>query len=294
MTDQGDGIDEALEGVIRVVLTAAGRVGERLARVREEFAREARARSEKEARELQARYDAERGAARAELRPVHESEWWDRADAATIARAHEVATAWRGQDPDAAAASDRIQAEVRERFGFDVNETGELSSQVFLATEEAAQARSQETAERARATQEAAEAQLLLAEANALDEFAKENRARADELARGIDWESGDQAYAELFERSEESRATADEQQSQSTEAASRAAELYDSSERRQQFANDLASKGANADQVRDRLLSDVDQAKHPREAVGARTGGAKARPTRGITGAARDRARGR
>lgn len=294
MTDQGDGIDEALEGVMRVAVTAAARVGERLARLREEFARDARARSEQQARELQVRYDAERAAARAELRPVHESTWWDRADAASVARAYEVATAWRGQDPNAASAADRIADEVRERYGFDVNETGELSRQVLLATEEAALARSQEAAERARATDEAAEAQLLIAEANALDEFAKENRARADELARGIDWESPDRVDAELFELAEENNATADEQQSRSTETAANAADLYDTSERREQFANDLAAKGANAEQVRDRLLSDVDQAKHPREAVGARKAGAKARPTRGTTGAARDRARGR
>lgn len=283
MTDQRDGIDEAIEGVMRVVVTAAGRVGERLARFREELARDAQARSQQEARELQNRFDAERGAARAELRPVHEAAWWDRADAATVARAYKVATAWRDQEPEAAAAAERIRNEAQERYGFDVNETGALSRQVLLATEEAAQVRQQEAEERARATAEAAEAEVLIAEANALDEFAKENRARADELERGIDWDGA-----------EENRATADDQTNRSQEAAAQAAELYDSSERRGQFANELGAKGASADQVRDRILSDVDQAKHPREAVAPRKGGAKARPKRGTVGAARDRSRGR
>jgi len=48
MADQTDGIDEALEATLRVALTVAGRVGERIAREREQQLRDAQAVSEQE------------------------------------------------------------------------------------------------------------------------------------------------------------------------------------------------------------------------------------------------------
>ncbi|MDQ3359699.1 MAG: hypothetical protein M3520_12955, partial [Actinomycetota bacterium] len=72
MADESDGVDEAVEGVLRVGLTAAGpRMAEIIARAREQAAREAQAASEHEARELAERLTAERSAARAQLAPVH-------------------------------------------------------------------------------------------------------------------------------------------------------------------------------------------------------------------------------
>ena len=64
MAEETDGIEEAFEGQLRVLVTAAGQVGERLARAREEALRNAQARSEQEHRELQSRIEAERRAER--------------------------------------------------------------------------------------------------------------------------------------------------------------------------------------------------------------------------------------
>lgn len=60
MADETDGIDEALEATLRVGLTVAGRVAERIARERQQQMRDAQAASEQEARELQSRLEAQR------------------------------------------------------------------------------------------------------------------------------------------------------------------------------------------------------------------------------------------
>ena len=79
MADESDGIEEAFDGQLRIAVTAAGRMGETLARAREDAARRARAQSEQEARELSSRFEAEKRAARVELGSVYRSDWWDRA-----------------------------------------------------------------------------------------------------------------------------------------------------------------------------------------------------------------------
>ena len=55
-----NGLEEALEGLSRIGMTVAGRLGEQLARAREQELRRAQAAEEQQARELQARFDAER------------------------------------------------------------------------------------------------------------------------------------------------------------------------------------------------------------------------------------------
>ena len=104
-TQDSDGIDEALQGVTNVAMTAAARMGEQLARMREQQAREAQARSEQAAREYAARMTAERGAARASLSPVHRPEWWDTATAEDVTKAYTTAKAWSEVDPEAECAT---------------------------------------------------------------------------------------------------------------------------------------------------------------------------------------------
>ena len=107
-TQDSDGIDEALQGVTHVAMTAAARMGEQLARMREQQAREAQARSEQAAREYAARMTAERGAALAFLSPVHRPEWWDTATAEDVTKAYTTAKAWSEVDPEAVRAEQRI------------------------------------------------------------------------------------------------------------------------------------------------------------------------------------------
>ncbi|MHA7177954.1 hypothetical protein ACX80D_15015 [Arthrobacter sp. Sr24] len=119
---ESDGIEEAIEGMSRVGMTVAGRLGEQLARARETALRRAQAAEEQQGRELQARFDAERAAARAQLAPVMDNRWWDNASTKDIERAHETATAWKDHDPTARNAADTIRDQVQRRYGMDVTE----------------------------------------------------------------------------------------------------------------------------------------------------------------------------
>lgn len=119
MAEESDGIEEAFEGQLRVLVTAAGQVGERIARMREEALRRAQARSEQQTREMQSRFEAERRAARVELGNVYRSDWWDRAPVEQVAQTYQVARTWAHEDPDAARAEEHMRTEMRARYGLD-------------------------------------------------------------------------------------------------------------------------------------------------------------------------------
>jgi hypothetical protein len=116
----GDGIDEALEGAMRLALITAARIGSELAAVRTELLRQERSRDELAARRAQARHEAERRVAVAELSPVYRTDWWDAAGPEQIGKAYQTAVAWAQESPEAAAAVERIQTEVHGRYGIDV------------------------------------------------------------------------------------------------------------------------------------------------------------------------------
>ena len=170
MAEETDGIEEAFEGQLRVLVTAAGQVGERLARAREEALRAAQARSEQEHRELQSRIEAERRAARVEMANVHRSDWWDRATPEQIGRTYQVARAWSQEDPEAVRAEQRVRDEVRARYGIEVNDAGAdpeaVRQRIRLELDRAERDRAGGDAERGRSAAEHAEAQRLLAQAN--------------------------------------------------------------------------------------------------------------------------------
>lgn len=132
---ESDGIEEAIEGMSRLGMTVAGRLGEQLARARETALRRAEAAEEQQGRELQARFEAERAAARAQLAPVMDNRWWDNASTKDIERAHETATAWKDHDPAARNAADAIRDQVQRRYGLDVNNLGANESSVASAME---------------------------------------------------------------------------------------------------------------------------------------------------------------
>ena len=130
---ESDGIEEAIEGMSRVGLTIAGRLGEQLARTREQELRRAQAAEEQQARELQARYDAERAAARAQLAPVMDNRWWDTATGRDIERVHETASAWKDHDPAARDADEVTREQVQRRYGLDVDNLGADEASVAAA-----------------------------------------------------------------------------------------------------------------------------------------------------------------
>lgn len=253
MAEETDGIEEAFEGQLRVLVTAAGQVGEQLARAREEALRTAQAHSEQEHHELQSRIAAEMSAARIEIANVHRSVWWDRATPEQIGRTYQLARAWSQEDPEAARAEQRMCDELRARYGIDVNDIGgdpeAVRQRIHLELD-----RARGDAERGRSAAEHAEAQRLLAQADHEDQLSEEGRAAKPGLEA----------------------------------TANRAREdghiLYDSAERREGTARALEAKGISQEVVAIRMRADVSQAKPATEAVkaGAVARATKARKTRG------------
>ncbi len=196
MADELDGIDEVVEGGLRVALTVAGRVAEQVARAREQVAREAQAASEQQARELAARLDGERSAARASLAPVTRDEWWTHTQPQDIANAWETARAWQQLDPDAAAVADRIRREVRNRFGVDVDAPGGDPVAIREALKRAGLAGRDADHERREHPRDQAEAARLLTDADRADRAGEPDRAAVLEDAGQDTYDSGDRRRA--------------------------------------------------------------------------------------------------
>jgi colicin import membrane protein len=145
---EADGMEDAVDGALRTGLMVASRIGEQLARMREQEQRNIAAAEEHRARELQERFDAQRGAARAQLAPVGREDWWDKATPEMIERVHETATAWKAYDPEAAQAAGTISEQVQSRYSIDVNNTGADEASVSAALARSQQARSEAESER--------------------------------------------------------------------------------------------------------------------------------------------------
>lgn len=264
MAEDSDGIEEAVEGQLRVALTAAGQIGERLARMREDAARRAASASEQEARELQSRLAAEGGAARAALAPVHRPEWWDQANLEQIATAHQTARAWSREDPEAERAQQRVRQEVRTRFGVDVDAAGGDPAAVWAAVDRASARHAQSGDERSRANTERAEAAQLMVEADTADVLAEQSRQRAREQEH--DHGDVDEARTASLDAEHHERSRG--------ESRGRSTPLYDSAERREVTAAGLSAQGLDDDAVAARMRADVSQAKPATEAIAASPGG--------------------
>lgn len=148
---ESDGIDDAVEGALRAGLMAAARIGEQLARMREQEQRNIQQAEEERARQLQDRFNASQAAARAQLEPVSREDWWDKATPDMIERAHETATAWKDYDPVAAVHAERIRDQVQQRYGIDVNNTGASEHDISAAVARTQHARGQAENERSTA-----------------------------------------------------------------------------------------------------------------------------------------------
>ena len=179
MAEESDGIAEAFDGQLRVALTAAARIGEVIARAREDAVRRAQAASEQQARELSSRLDAERQSVRADLGNVYRPEWWDQATPEQIGQAYTTARAWSGEEPEAVRADGRIRDEVRERYGVDVANTGADPAAVQAAVAESDELRRQADVQRNAGAGEEAEAVSLMQSADAADRSADAAHAEA-------------------------------------------------------------------------------------------------------------------
>jgi hypothetical protein len=302
---ESDGIEEAIEGMSRVGLAVAGRLGEQLARTREHELRRAQAAEEQQARELQARFEAERAAARAQLAPVMDNRWWDTASGRDIERVHEAATAWKDHDPAACSAAEVIRDHVQRRYGLDVDNLGADEASVAAALAKAERDSDQAQSERTTGRDENAEAAQLLAEAD------REDRERAtavetpskedlDEVMAGLpetkpieayNWDLRDKFADSLAEEKETERklirdwiAARDNPRTRTEHLQNEAGVKYDSAERRQALAASLEGV-ADREAVQARMAADQDQGTPPSAAVDKGLKPTKARKTRGTNG---------
>lgn len=271
MADESDGVGEHLDQSLRLAITLAGTFGERASRLIAEFAQDRQKRAEVEFRDLSARLEAERAAARAELAVVDQSGWWDQAQPDAIAHVHETASTWRAHDDVAEQAAQTIRHEVQERYGFDVDNALPNSVVPAVLYAEAEAERAAERARLAEADEELTLLQLLEAEREL------ENEARMDRLGESLLDENPDGELDYPYRSDAELERDA-------------AVLEYDSAERRAHFAGTLEGK-AEEDVIKARLLADGDQARHPREAVLA--GAAQPKAARKATPTALERERG-
>ncbi|WP_104133966.1 hypothetical protein [Cryobacterium sp. Y62] len=285
MAEETDGVGETFDDSLRIALTIASQFGERIARLREQLARQREASASQEARELEARFEAERGAARASLAPIEQSEWWNQATPEDIAGVHETATAWRDVDDVARGAGDTIKHEVQERYDIDIDAPGADPAAVAAALRDAERDRGDAATERQRAGEDVTASQLLLANA---DRHEREAQETADRVWNTSDLETV--ASTDLTIRDEEQKQAADVTDQARIERGSGELE-YDSSERRERFAASLEGK-ADQKTINARILADGENAKPPREAVLSQPGKA-AKPRRSSTSSVQQRDRG-
>ena len=275
MAEETDGVGGMFDDSLRIALTSASQFGERISRVREQMSRMREASAGQEYRELEVRFESERGAARASLTPVQQQEWWNTAGVDDIARAHETAAVWRDHDETAREAGETIRLEVRQRYGIDVDAPGADPAAVAAVLRDAEKDRADARAERERSGEELMASQILFANADRHEREAQERAERdwnTDER-RVDDWKLAAEAIGE-------SRVEGDD-----------AGLDYDSSERRRQFAASLEGK-ADQRTIDARILADGENAKHPREAVGTPPGRA-AKSRKKAKGVVQQRTRG-
>jgi colicin import membrane protein len=263
MAEETDGVGETFDESLRIALTVASHFGERTARLREQFARNREASVIQEGRELTARFESERGAMRASLAPVQSPEWWEHARPEDIAQAHETATAWRDFDDVATGAGDTIRREVQERYGVDA--PGADDTAAILAIAEAERDRADAAAERAKAGEELTAAQLLFARA---DRHEREQEASSNPYVEALAAEMGGYVFTGEVDSVDESGYNPWASIPDAPAAQEKRSQLYDSSDRRREFANALVAKGISEQTIAARVLADGENAKHPRAAV--------------------------
>ncbi|MBP6684142.1 MAG: hypothetical protein KA158_01865 [Leucobacter sp.] len=242
---QADGVFEEAEGNIRQQLMAAAQLARSAVQARQDAAQRATRRDLEEARQLQAQIDAQRVAARAELAPVHNSSWWDQAQLGDVARAYQTAVTFRDEDQAARDAESRIRQELRERYDVEVLETGADPAVVRATLVDRDTERAERDERQAQARDDQDLAAGLVVGAEALEVSA--DHADAEEAQDLRDLAADVEHDAELS---------------------------WDSAERRELHVEGIKAGPNQTAAATAWKQADVDQARHPREAVqGGRKG---------------------
>ena len=248
---QADGVFEEAEGNMRQALMAAAQLGRSATQARQDAAQRATRRDLEEARQLQAQLDAQRSAARVELAPVHESSWWDQAQVRDVARAYETAVTCRDEDQAARDAEGRIRQELRERYDVEVLETGADPAVV-------------------RATLVDRDRDIERAERDERQAQARDHQDLAAGLVVGAEVL---EVSADLWDAEE-----AQDLRDLAADVEHDAELSWDSAERRELHVEGIKAGPDQAAAATAWKQADVDQARHPREAV---QGGRKGKSSR-------------
>jgi len=250
---QSDGVLEEAEGNIRQQLMTAAQLARTAVQARQGAAQRATRRDLEEARQLQAQLDAQRVAARAELAPVHNASWWDQAQVRDVARAYETAVTFSDEDQAARDAESRIRQELRDRYDVDVLETGADPAVVraTLVDRDTERAQRDERQAQARETQDLAAGLVVGAEVLEVSADLGETEEAQDLRDLAASFEDAVEHDAELS---------------------------WDSAERRELHVEGIKAGPGQVAAATAWKQADVDQARHPREAV---QGGRKGKSSR-------------
>ena len=275
MADETDGIEEALEGTVRLAVMAGARLGSEIARAREEQLRDQRIRDDRSAAQLVQRFEAEKRVAVAELSQVHRPDWWDRADADRIGQTYATARAWAPEVDEAVRAEGKMREELQARYGIDVNrlDPRSVSTEVEAGRQRLEDQRRQETdRQRTAETAERAEAAVLLDQATREDR--RSDAARGDERSAEAQateaqadenpWLSPGQHRADAQERradAAEDRETTRDSEARSDTTVGEAERVYDSAERRAADVRTMEAQGVEHDVAESRMRADTGRA---------------------------------
>ncbi|MFD5330153.1 hypothetical protein, partial [Streptomyces sp. NPDC127092] len=171
--DEISNITRETGAIFRVGMQAASRLAEQMARTREAERRRAEQKSTQATRELEQRLNSERAAAESQLRAVLDDQWWDRADSGQIADNYQSARAWQNESPAAARAAERIEGEVKRRYGIDPSTAVDRDA-IDRLLREAEARRNREKDEHDNARTDDLTASALIAEADRADRAEQE------------------------------------------------------------------------------------------------------------------------
>lgn len=189
MAEESDGMNDAVEGHLRIGVTLGMRAAEVLAQVVAERAREGATSSQDQARQLTARLDAERSAARASVEAVGSEQWWARAQPEQITSAWQTTQAWKDVDPGLARKGEEIAAQLQARYGIDVEHT-QPEPQALREAMAAREGQDPAAKLGPTARREALEAGLLVGEADAADRGRRSEPAPSAEKSGAVAYDS--------------------------------------------------------------------------------------------------------
>lgn len=276
--------EEEVMAHARQVFMAAARVGEEMARRRQFELRGREADQRQQTLEDRRRVDAQRASDIAGLSLVHQPDWWTKAEPRQIAQSWAVATQWADVDPAGRAAGEKIEEEVKARYGLDLPQlhrdaatktagngaeklAGDQLTQLAADARDLARdaqqlandTRNQTADDQARDTHTAVEPGQRLDRSDELDEADDET-----DLARPQPHRSPREAGN--VGRSEDDAPVVKAAQDIANGA-------YDTAGRRDALAEQLRGMGASEEAIQARIAADLDQAKPATEAVRGKPG---------------------